>query len=176
MAKRTENEILYETFNSFLNNCLISDKSLLWPNKNYWTIDNLHALKRHMIDAPEYGNDLSFEEKLEKQLAEASEAEWAMICDIYFVYFLPSINITLDKIRKDIGWAASKAGIIPPDASDPIWKTQTQGFTRTAVRYHIKYSQFWLIILFALYVKEVLLQNPSFKSICYAAGLGYGYR
>jgi hypothetical protein len=154
MARRAENASLYDTINTFLNDCLISDKSLLWPNKKYWTLDILKSLKRHMIDAPEYGSDLSFEEKLEKQLMEASEAEWAMICDIYYVYFLPSINITLGKIMKDIGWAASKASIILPDASDPLWKVQANGFTRTAIKYHIKYSQFWFIILFALYVKE----------------------
>ena len=109
MARRKENESLYTSINTFLNNCLISDKSLLWPDKKYWTLDTVRSLKRHMIDAPELGRDFTFEEKLEKQLAEASDAEWAMICDIYYVYFLPSTNMTLDKIRRDIGWAASKA-------------------------------------------------------------------
>jgi hypothetical protein len=154
MARRPENESLYRTMNTFLDNCLLSSNSLLWPNKNYWTLEVVRSLRRHMIDAPEYGSDLSFEEKLEKQMAEASEAEWAMICDIYFVYFLPSTYITLDKIRRDIAWAASKANIVPPDISDPIWKAQADGFTRTALKYHVKYSQFWFIILFALYVKE----------------------
>lgn len=166
MARRAENESLYDTINTFLKNCLISDNSLLWPNKKYWALDVLRSLKRHMIDAPEYGSDLTFEEKLEKQLSEASEAEWAMICDIYYVYFLPSSSMTMNKIRKDIGWAASKAGIILPDVSDPIWNAQTKGFTRTAIKYHIKYSQFWFIILFALYVKEhdspeSVIQKPA---------------
>ncbi len=154
MAIRVENQILYETFTEFLNNCLLSDKSLLWPDKTYWTLENILAVKKHMVDAPEFGNNLSFEEKLEKQMADAAPDEWALICDIYFVYFMPSINMTLDKIRKDIGWAASKAGIIVPDESNPIWNAQSQGFSRTAVKYHVKYSQFWLIILFAFYVKE----------------------
>lgn len=154
MAKREENDVLYDTIRTFLDKCLLSDKSLLWPDQDYWTLENLKSLKHHMIDAPEYGNKLSFEEKLEKQMKEVSFAEWAIVCDIYFVYFLPSINITLDKVRKDIGWAASQAGITPPTESDPIWQVQTHGFTRTAIKYHIKYSQFWFIILFALHVKE----------------------
>ncbi|MFO8088571.1 MAG: hypothetical protein R6U13_01930, partial [Desulfatiglandaceae bacterium] len=64
MARRKENEILYDIIGNFLNNCLVSDKSLLWPAQNYWTLDNLGALKCHMIDAPEYGATLSFEDKL----------------------------------------------------------------------------------------------------------------
>ena len=68
MARRTENESLYTSINTFLNNCLIADKSLLWPDKEYWTLDVVRSLKRHMIDAPELGGNLSFEEKLEKQL------------------------------------------------------------------------------------------------------------
>ncbi len=154
MARRADNEILYNTITTFLNNCLLSDKSLLWPDQEYWTLENLKAVKRHMIDAPEVGREFSFEEKLEKQMAEAAPAEWAILCDVYYIYFLPSINMTLDKIRKDIGWAASKAGITPPEESDPVWEAQTHGFTRTAIKYHIKYCQFWLIILFALYVKK----------------------
>lgn len=154
MARRKENEILYSTIGKFLNGCLLSDKSLLWPDHDYWTLENLKALKHHMIDAPEYGTTLSFEEKLEKQMKQACPAEWAILSDIYFVYFLPSTNITLDKVRKDIGWAASNAGIRPPTASDPIWQAQNLGFTRTAIKYHQKYSQFWFIILFALHIKE----------------------
>lgn len=154
MARRKENEILYDIIGNFLNNCLVSDKSLLWPAQNYWTLDNLGALKCHMIDAPEYGATLSFEDKLEKQMKEASSAEWAILSDIYFVYFLPSSNITLDKVRKDIGWAASNAGIQSPAPSETIWQAQNHGFTRTAIKYHQKYSQFWFLILFAIYVKE----------------------
>lgn len=154
MAKRVENEALYNTIRTFLDNCLLSDKSLLWPDKDYWTLENLYSLKRHMIDAPEYGNTLSFEEKLKKQMVEASLAEWAIVCDIYFIYFLPSTNITLDKVRKDIGWAASQPGITLPAETDPIWQVQSHGFSRTAIKYHIKYSQFWFIILFALHVKK----------------------
>ena len=41
MARRAENESLYIASNTFLNNCLISDKSLLWPDKKYWTLDTL---------------------------------------------------------------------------------------------------------------------------------------
>ena len=154
MAKRVENDVLYDIIRTFLDNCLISDKSLLWPDQDYWTLENLNSLKRQMIDAPEYGNTLSFEEKLKKQMVAASLSEWAIVCDIYFVYFLPSTNITLDKVRKDIGWAASQAGITPPAESDPIWQVQSHGFSRTAIKYHIKYSQFWFIVLFALHVKE----------------------
>ncbi|ABW68518.1 hypothetical protein [Desulfosudis oleivorans] len=154
MARRIENEGLYNTIKLFFEKCLLEDKSLLWPDQNYWTLDNVKSLKRRLIDSPLLGKTLAFEEKLEKQMDGASPSEWAIICDIYFVYFLPSINITLDKIRKDISWAASHARVTPPVESDPIWQVQRHGFSRTAFKYHTKYSQFWFIVLFTLHIKE----------------------
>jgi hypothetical protein len=44
--------------------------------------------------------------------------------------------------------------LIPPPKNEIIWEAQKHGFTRTAIRYHIKYCQFWLIILFAIKVKS----------------------
>jgi hypothetical protein len=163
MARRAENEILYDTMNTFLNNCLLSDKSLMWPDKSYWTLDNLLFLNKHVIEAPLLGRELSFEEKLEKQMDGASDAEWAIICDIYFVYFLPSSYMKMEKIQKDICWAASKVSIEAPDATHPIWKSQEHGFTRTSMRYHTKYGQFWFIILFAIYLKKHESPNSVLK-------------
>ncbi len=154
MARRLENSIVYDTLKTFLNKCLVSDESLLWPDQNYWTLKNVNALKGYLIDAPDFDKTRSFEEKLEKQMEKASLAEWAIICDIFYVYFLPSKNITLEKVRKDIFWAASQGGITPPPGSDPIWEVQKHGFVTTAIKYHTKYSQFWFIILFALHVKR----------------------
>lgn len=154
MAIRPDNEIMYEIFRSFLNQCLIKNRSLLWPSEKYWTLENLYALKKAMIDTPIEGKALSFEEKLEKQMEGASREQWAIICDTYYVYFLPSTHITFEKIIRDIQLAAQKGGIIPPERNELIWEAQKTGFTRTAIKYHVKYAQFWLIILFAIYVKE----------------------
>ena len=154
MPIRTADKLLYETIDTFFKNCLLSERSLLWPDKSYWTLDALRSLKENFILRPLIERGLSFEKKLERQLENASESAWAVICDIYYIYFLPSSFMTMDKIQNDIVWAANKARLKPPDINDPIWKCQELGFTRTSMRYHSKHGQFRFLILFAIYVKE----------------------
>jgi len=79
MARRPSNEILYETFQDFLNLCLIQNRSLLWPDREFWTLENLRTLKKNLIEAPIFGHDLSFEEKLEKQMTGLSSDAWGII-------------------------------------------------------------------------------------------------
>ena len=155
MAVLPDKKVLYKTFSDFLRLCIVGNKSLLWPDKEAWTLQNVQAIKLKMVDAPLFGNDLSFEEKLQKQLAGAEPNLWAIICDIYFVYFLPSSFITLERKLRDIRWAANLGGLVPPDAHNKIWEAQKAGFTRTGQKYHFKYSQFWLLLLFANHVKEL---------------------
>ena len=154
MARRPDNEILYKTFRKFLDLCLIQNRSLLWPDKEFWTLDSLNVVKKNFIDSPILARELSFEEKLEKQMMGSSKNEWAIICDTYYIYFLPSTHITFEKKQKDIHRAADKAGILQPPNNTENWEAQRHGFTRTAIKYHYKYAQFWLIILFAIFVKE----------------------
>lgn len=107
-----------------------------------------------MIDTPVYGTELSFEEKLQHQLKGTDPAIWRMIADIYFVYFLPSTFITLEKKIHDVHWAAESGGFQAPPKNADIWKIQEAGYTRTSMKYHTKYAQFWLIILFAFRMKQ----------------------
>ena len=159
MAKRKENEFLYKAFQDFLNLCLLQNRSILWPDKEIWTPETVAEVKKRMVDSPIMGNELSFEEKLEKQINGNSSQLWAMICDLYYVYFLPSTFITLERKQKDIKWAAQHAGLVVPSTDAAVWGAQKCGFTRTGQRYHLKYSQFWLLLFFALHVKG--LQDPA---------------
>ncbi len=164
MARRAENEVLFKVFKDFQRLSLIEDRSLLWPDKKIWTRENVMEVKKRMVDSPLLGSELSFEEKLQKQMTGASSVLWAIIADTYYVYFLPSTHITLERKIRDIRWAAGQGGLTPPNENDPLWMAQEAGFTRTSQRYHFKYSQFWLLLLFANYVKgvdkpEALLAN-----------------
>lgn len=159
MAILPGREPLYKVFRDFLKLCLIENRSLLWPNKDIWTPENVAEVKRRMVDAPILGRDLSFEVKLQKQIHGGSSDLWAIVCDIYFVYFLPSTHITLERKQKDIHWAAQQGNLSSPTSDAAIWDAQKVGFTRTTQKYHLKYAQFWLILLFADHLKRQ--QNPG---------------
>jgi MoxR-like ATPase len=159
MARYPEYELLYSAYEMFRENCLLRDGSLLWPEKKIWTRKNLQDLRTRFIDSAILNPWLSFEEKLQEQLKGAPAELWALLADIYYVYFLPSDFITIEKKLKDTQWAAQQAGLRTPPPEDPVWVAQTSGFTRTGQRYHQKYLQFWLILLFALHIKES--ENPE---------------
>jgi len=154
MAKRSEFELIYEAFGEFLDRCISSNRSLLWPSDSIWTLENVREMKIRLVDSPLLGAGTSFEDKLQQQLRGTDPVLWKMISDIYFVYFLPSDFISLGKKRHDVTWAAEQGGFRELLDADSIWKAQETGYTRTSMKYHYKYAQFWLITLFALRVKE----------------------
>lgn len=154
MARDPRFEVLYETFRKFLQQCILDDRSLLWPSETPWMPANVADIKRRLVESPMFGDGLSFGEKLQRQMEGATSEQWMIICDIYYIYFLPSSFITFDKKIGDIEWAASQGGLTPPGEDNDTWEAQSHGFTRTTLQYHYKYAQFWLILLFADYVKR----------------------
>lgn len=86
MARRPNDAPLYSVFGRFLDLCIKNDKSLLWPERQAWTKDKVTDIKAWMVDSPIWGDSLSFEEKLKKQMDKASPEHWAVICDTFYVY------------------------------------------------------------------------------------------
>lgn len=159
MAQFPKLKPMYEAFQKFLQKCILDNYSLLWPGEEIWTPENVAEVKRRMVDAPLLGGDLSFEEKLQEQMQGASSQHWMIVCDVYYVYFLPSSYITLGRRFQYIRRAAQQAGRTLPPESDPVWEAQEGGFVRTSLKYHYKYAQFWLILLFANQMKS--MENPQ---------------
>lgn len=146
-------EPVYEAFNLFLNRCIRSDTSLLIPQIQAWTVDNVQWLKTRMVDQPIETPGMDFYQKMEVQLKGASREHWLIIADMFYVYFLPTDTLTDAKRKKDMDWVCQNAPLVLPGENDPMWSPLECGFTGTGQRYHMKFAQFWLLILFALRVK-----------------------
>ena len=155
MARMTEFQPLYDAFRLFQERCLQQDRSLIWPDQPIWTIANLQFWKTKVYDNPNWESGLNINEKFELQLLGAPPILWGMLADMHYVYYLPSANITLPTRLLNITWAAQKSGLSLPPEQDPIWATQKNGFTRTAQKYHYRYAQLNLLVVFALRVKEL---------------------
>ncbi len=151
MPYRPEQALVYQAVQDFAQRCLLGDRSLLWPERTAWTAQNVAEVKRRLVDAPLFGTG-NFEGKLLDQMRGASEGQWMIIADTFYVYYLPSSSITLNRKQEKIDWARSQAGL-PAPATD-AWEVQTHGFTRTGQRFNLKYAQFWLILLFANDIKQ----------------------
>lgn len=155
MARRSVNEPLYKVFRRFLDECILGDRSLLWPDKRVWTRENVAEVRQRMVGEPIEGTDLSFEQKLGVQMKGADPEQWMMVSDLFFVFSLVSNSLKLEKKHSYIEWAVEQGGLEEPSDEAELWEAQEAGFSRTGQRYNRKYGQFWLLILFAEHLKDI---------------------
>ena len=95
--------------------CLLGDGSLFYEDQSVWSVDHLQDFRaRFLGDGAIYGTGENFEEKLDKQLADASAEVRVLAAELLVVYFLfafvaigPEAKIRI--IRHAAGdWAISR--------------------------------------------------------------------
>jgi len=152
MAKYPNCPEVYEVFQEFMKQCLENDKSLIWPDKEVWTLENLQKIKTNFIDNPLWGRD--FWTKIFEQFSGLNEECWCILADAFFAYVLPSTYMKPEKKYEYINKICEEKQIDLPEFSEDRWNVFNQGFTRTGIQYHQKYKQLWLIFLFAIEIKK----------------------
>src|SRR5688500_8360464 len=80
--------------------CLISNGSL-FSNESVWTLANLDALDRFVVQRPDAG-DGSFYEKLELQVADAPPGARKLMAEMLWALLLFPSNITEDMKRDSV--------------------------------------------------------------------------
>ncbi len=155
MARLNRFAPVYETFRHFLDQCVLGEYSLLWPDERVWTLENVSAVRRWLVDTPIVDPGLSFTEKLLVQMEDADPEHWMILGDVFFVYSLPSLYIGFETKQEYVGWVVEQGRLEEPSYEGELWEAQKAGFTRTGQRYHRKYGQFWLLLMFAEYMKEI---------------------
>ncbi len=180
MARLPALEPLYQAFAAFRQRCLLEDRSLLWPEREVWTIANLEQLRRRFVEGFIQGR-MTFREKLEAQLSGAENDIWALVADCFYIYGLPSRTIRFTTKQNWVRWAAAKANRPLPteDKSslggaaegETIWQPLQLGFAATGQKYNLKHAQLRLLVLLALEVKAAgapgsaeraeILQSPA---------------
>jgi hypothetical protein len=108
-------EPVYEAAKLFQTRCLVDGTSLLWPDRNAWTLSNLNALWDAFVGNPDEG-DRPFLEKWHDQLANQDEDVHRVAVDLLAFYYLFPSNIgqrrKFDVIEEVIGWKVRES---PPD-------------------------------------------------------------
>lgn len=163
MARNPKDELIFETVEVFKENCLLNDRSILWPDKAIWTLQNLLAWKKFVVERPIEEADQSFMEKIEVQLSDAPKDLWALTADMLYIYFLPSMTLKLTSRQRLIDWAANLAGYEAPAANSEIWKVQETGFSSTGQQYNFKFYQLLTILLVSIKFKQTPDASAIFK-------------
>src|SRR5512142_793306 len=143
---------LYQAFAAFRERCLLYDRSLLWPEREVWTIANLEQVRRRFVEGFIQGR-MSFRDKLDAQLSGAPAEVWALFADAFYIYGLPSRTIRFSTKRGWVEWAARRAGLDLPEEGDPAWEALKLGFASTGQKYNLKHAQIRLLVLLALEIK-----------------------
>src|ERR1039457_5714001 len=97
---------IYRTASLFSERAVESGTSLLWPDRNAWTVENIDELLDAFITNPDEGSG-TFLEKWHAQLASRSEDVHCVAADVLTFYFLFPDNIGADTKLTQIDTVAS---------------------------------------------------------------------
>ena len=135
---------IYELANAWRDDCLLSEKSLLWPDESVWNKTTLAGLKSCFIDDPDESN-ASFEEKFKRQLANESDEVTKLACELLLVYFLFPSSVSGQRKWGLIEEVASWKNLELPDA-DELRETLLVGIGSAGQSYNMR-RPFELILL-----------------------------
>ena len=158
MARHERSPQVYEVANEFRVRCLEQSASLLWDRPNIWTIDNLRLIQTHFVDAPDT-TELDFWSKLKGQFRGLPAECFMILSDALVVYSLPSLTMTREKKVSFLERVHEIGGPEPPELDERVVRALGQGLIHTTLRYHAKYMELWLLIRFALNLKEKAAQS-----------------
>ena len=117
MARQHHADAVYRVADLFRDRCLTGGRSLLWPDRQAWTPENVDALWDAFMGHPDTGKE-SFLEKWRKQLADRSPDVHRVAADALALYYLFPAQIgraaKLAAVEKVIGWKLAAEGD-PPD-------------------------------------------------------------
>lgn len=134
-SSRTRIDALVEVWKE---QCLIGSGSLLFDDRNLWTIPALEDFRERLLGNPLLGSDQDFGQKLATQLETAAEDVRWLVCELVAVYFLFA--------RGAIGGPTKRAtleAIVAPLEGDkpPHWQrladTMDEGIGNPGVGYNI---------------------------------------
>lgn len=78
---------IYDAAEKWRNECLLSNKSLIWDGETIWTTDTINRFRTIFIERPDESGS-SFDDKLRKQLEGESEDVYKFVIELLYIYYL----------------------------------------------------------------------------------------
>lgn len=138
--------------------------SLFVPGAPVWTAANLTELKQRFVDQPDYSTG-TFEERLAKQLAGASDAALQLMAEIIYVYYMVAEQMhgktKLAKVQQVLRWMKQ-----PVEVPAELVEAADDGLTNTGTFYLTKKPfQLWFLIHVGLAWRQ---KSPSERELMLA--------
>ncbi len=113
MARKPGSDAVYKAADFFRDRCLRNHRSLLWPDQQAWTSENLGALHKAFLGDPDLGHG-DFFSKWQDQLRDQPVEVHRIAVDLLVFYYLYPSSVTdqkkLEEIVDVIRW---KIGQVP---------------------------------------------------------------
>lgn len=164
-----EKQAIYGTVQKWKNECLLDNKSLLWPGEEIWTKENISRFRFIFIDKPDESGD-SFDDKLRSQLDNEREGVYKFAIELLFIYYMYPVRRSISyetKVRKLEMIASWKD--IELDTTQPIFEGLKIGLGTTGTFFNTnKYFElsflYWFVEYFKnlpLEVRKSILEEPT---------------
>ncbi|WP_416150243.1 AAA family ATPase [Salipaludibacillus sp. HK11] len=157
--EKGDRDSIYDAAKKWKQECILSDKSLIWEEESVWTDSNLQRFQAIFVDNPdESGN--SFDQKLQIQLENESQGVHKFVIEILFIYYLfPHKGSASFATKKKKLSAVASWGNIDLDFSQPIFEGLRHGLGATGTFYNTS-KYFEISFLFKL-IKQLKTMEPE---------------
>ena len=86
-TRKPDRENVYAAAEAWVERALRSDDSLFTPGRRIWTTEWLEELHHRFLDSPDV-SDMTFMDKLERQLAGSPPEAYQLMAEVLFVHFI----------------------------------------------------------------------------------------
>lgn len=157
--EKGDRDSIYDAAKKWKQDCILSDKSLIWEGESVWTDSNIRRFQAIFVDNPDESGS-SFDEKLKIQLENESQSVYKFVIEILFIYYLfphkgsASFDTKKKKLTAVAGW-----GNIDLDYSQPVFEGLRHGLGATGTFYNTS-KYFEISFLFKL-IKHLKTMEPE---------------
>lgn len=152
-SSRKGREAAYALVRRWIEQCLVTDGSLLTEGRRIWTLANLQDLKARFVDVPVEGAS-SFEDKLRHQLQGAADDVKQLAAEVLCAHYAVPADISRNKKMEVVGnvLAWMETPVVVPDDVAAAFRI---GLINAGQGYRqFKPNQLWFLIEAALAIKQ----------------------
>jgi EVE domain-containing protein len=167
MARVPDKAAIYESADKFRQNCLIQERSLIWPTQASWSVENINGLDQLIMGNPDVG-ERDFFAKLHDQLSGAPDDIHRVTVDVLAFYYLfptkyPGPKNKVEALRTVISW---KLRDPQADLSLVSKAFDEGGLGRGGMAYHVQRpSQIHFVLQLAARIKSEHLDPNDAKAV-----------
>jgi 5-methylcytosine-specific restriction enzyme B len=100
MVRLPEHAPIFDVIERFVPSCLLADGSLFEPDRSVWNLSAIEDFHRRFVEAMDETPDVSFRDKLRRQLGDASDVTKLFAAELLFIHLLAVRDMSAQSKRE----------------------------------------------------------------------------